>query len=475
MRDFLIVDTIQIEEPACRLPDLLIISAIYDPHNATDCVSIAECRHSHDFRIGQRRVLFWVVEFPLIRVDRGHPVRVRSVKALRQVNISAKGFFARHFLEHDGFWRLQQELLYMNLPPSRTILIRADESAFWTVAGLRQLDRIFRALNESLGEPAAVWVEWDPAISGERRWIPSAGDSGRIDLQTTDCPASADLVLSTHQFISRSSPVVRRSVTDLRAQWNGTDAGADWEYLARPEQIPACEKRFLGGSGKSQDGLVARFLNRPISRAVSRVLLKFPITPSGWTLGIFILPLAGAIFLARGGYASIVAGLFLFQLFSILDGCDGEIARAKYLESSFGRRLDTWCDILGNLILAVSLGYGLSRSYLVEGVVVAALIATNEIILALPARDHVATTSLKSAGAIYPRHQRMVEHSGLLVFGPRVAGWLIQLTKRDVAIFVFLLLGIGGEPAWILHLLGAVAAISMLLALKARLASGRIR
>jgi len=361
----------------------------------------------------------------------------------------------------------------MNLPPSRTIVIRADESAFWTVAGLRQLDRLFRALNESLGESGAVWVEWDPAISEKRRWIPPAGDSGRIDLQSTDSPASADLVLSTHQFISRGSPIVRRSVDELRAQWSGSEAGSDWEYLDSPSQIPACEKRFLGESGKSQDGLVSRFLNRPISRAISRGLLKFPITPSGWTLGIFILPLAAAIFLARGGYANIVAGLFLFQLYSILDGCDGEIARAKYLESPFGRRLDSWCDVVGNLILAVSLGYGLF--HFVEGVVVAALIATNELILALPARYRVSPTSLRNTGAIYPRHQRMVEHSGLLLLGPRVAGWLIQLTKRDVAIFAFLLLGIAGQPAWILHLLGAVAAIGTLLALKARIAFSRIR
>jgi phosphatidylglycerophosphate synthase len=363
----------------------------------------------------------------------------------------------------------------MNLPPACTILIRADESAFWTVAGLRQLDRIFRALNESLGEPAAVWVEWDAAIPEERRWVPPAGESGRIDLRTSDAPSTVDLVLSTHQFLSRNAPVVRRSVADLRAQWSASETSVDWEYLHGPNEISACEKRFLGGSGKSQDGLVSRFLNRPISRAVSRVLLKFPVTPSGWTIAILVLPLVAALLLARGDYARIVAGLFLFQLYSILDGCDGEIARAKYLESSFGRRLDSWCDVLGNLILAVSLGYGLSRSYFVEGVVVAALIATNELILALPAPDRALTTSLKSAGAIYPRHQRMVEHSGLLVLGPRVAGWLIQLTKRDVAIFAFLLLGIAGEPAWILHLLGAVAAISTLLALKARLASNRAR
>ena len=112
----------------------------------------------------------------------------------------------------------------------------------------------------------------------------------------------------------------------------GTGSGPieGWEYLEDSSQIAACEKRFLRGSGKSQDGLVSRFLNRPISRAISRVLLKTSITPSAWTLAIFVLPLVGAVFLARGDYASVIAGLIFFQFYSILDGCDGEIARAKY-------------------------------------------------------------------------------------------------------------------------------------------------
>ena len=55
-----------------------------------------------------------------------------------------------------------------------------------------------------------------------------------------------------------------------------------------------------------------------------------------------------------------IAGLIAFKFYSILDGCDGEIARAKYLESPRGRALDTWCDTVGNLLMVLSLGYGLS-------------------------------------------------------------------------------------------------------------------
>ena len=163
------------------------------------------------------------------------------------------------------------------------------------------------------------------------------------------------------------------------------------------------------------------------------------------------------------------SGLIVFQIYSILDGCDGEIARAKYLDSSWGRALDSWCDILGNLLLALSLGYGLSIQsssffYLVEGILVASLIAANELLLLFST-----PSAGKARSALYPRHQQMVESSGLLFFGERFAWWLIQLTKRDVALLFFVLLVLLGMPAWILHLLGATTLITLALATKARL------
>src|SRR5437870_9995747 len=130
---------------------------------------------------------------------------------------------------------------------------------------------------------------------------------------------------------------------------------------------------------KPQDGFVSRFLNRPISRRVTVFLLKFPIRPNGWTVSIFVLPLIAGAFLARGDYASVVIGAAIFQVFSILDGCDGEIARAKNLESKFGERLDYFCDFAASLVYVISLGLGLHRSR--EGIVCAVLITANELFL----------------------------------------------------------------------------------------------
>ena len=130
---------------------------------------------------------------------------------------------------------------------------------------------------------------------------------------------------------------------------------------------------------KPQDGFVSRFLNRPISRRITRVLLRFPIHPNIWTISSFVLPLVASLFLVRGGYVSIVIGAVIFQVFSIVDGCDGEIARAKGLETKFGERLDSFCDFLASLLYVLALGWGLNHSS--EGIVCAALITTNELLL----------------------------------------------------------------------------------------------
>jgi hypothetical protein len=57
----------------------------------------------------------------------------------------------------------------------------------------------------------------------------------------------------------------------------------------------------------------------------------------------------------------------------------------------------------------------------------------------------------------------MIKHSGLLNLGERFAWWLFQLTKRDMAVFVFLILALLGLADWILHLWTTAAAVSLVL------------
>lgn len=211
---------------------------------------------------------------------------------------------------------------------------------------------------------------------------------------------------------------------------------------------------------KPQDGFVSQFLNRPISRRITPLLLKFSIRPNAWTVSIFVLPLIACVFFVRGDYVSVVIGAAIFQAFSILDGCDGEIARVKNLESKFGERLDHFCDFLASLLYVLALGLGLHRSR--EGIVCAVLITANEWLLRA-GKSEISVASSTLHESLYARHRGMIGHSGLLNIGERFVWWLFQLTKRDMAVFVFLVLASLGLAEWILHLWMIVAGASVIL------------
>ena len=223
---------------------------------------------------------------------------------------------------------------------------------------------------------------------------------------------------------------------------------------------------------KPQDGFVSRFLNRPISSRITRLLVELPVHPSAFTASIFVLPLVAGVFFFRGDYLSILVGAAIFQVFSILDGCDGEIARAKNLESKFGERLDNVCDFLGTLIYVLALGSGLH--HFKEGAVCALLITANELVLRWGTRaKQLASEDFHES--FYARHHGMIGHSGLLELGERFVWWLFQLTKRDVAIFFFLVLALLNLSTWILHLWTIAAGASLLISAiaTARAAKGR--
>ena len=379
----------------------------------------------------------------------------------------------------------------MNL---RRVLILADESADWMIAGLRQLDRLALSIDEFAvengeTEPVALCIWWRADLDQCQRWVPAHPRLTHVAFTSDLDDRCYDLILSTRLFLYRKAvaklletgvaprPIEQSVAWETYVETTKPEepscAGA-WEYVSSGEQIDNIERRFLRGSGKPQDGYVSRYLNRPISRTTTRLLLQLPVTPNVWTWLIFPIPVLAALVLGQGNYWAFVWGMVFFQLFSILDGCDGEIARAKFMESERGRRLDDLFDVISNILLVLGLGFGLSRThprfgwlFVSEGIVAAMLIAITEWFLTRAPVEGSSADSL--GGVLYPRHHALVERSGLLVLGEKVASALVQLTKRDVAVLFFLLLAISGLPAMILHLLFAVTAVSLVLAWRARL------
>jgi phosphatidylglycerophosphate synthase len=111
---------------------------------------------------------------------------------------------------------------------------------------------------------------------------------------------------------------------------------------------------------KSTDGYLARF-DRHLSISLSRIFLRFPVTPNHITTASLILGLLGAWGLASGSYPSQVGGAILLWACCVLDGCDGEVARLKLLCSKSGAAYDLTVDHISHLATFVAIPLGVGR------------------------------------------------------------------------------------------------------------------
>ncbi|MBW1659488.1 MAG: NTP transferase domain-containing protein [Deltaproteobacteria bacterium] len=109
--------------------------------------------------------------------------------------------------------------------------------------------------------------------------------------------------------------------------------------------LQRAERILLKKGGKTTDGPVARFLNRPSSLWITRRIVSYPtLSPNILTFVSFLISLIAALsFLVCRPWALVTGGI-LAQFASIVDGCDGEVARLTYRESDFGKWLDAVLD-----------------------------------------------------------------------------------------------------------------------------------
>lgn len=109
-------------------------------------------------------------------------------------------------------------------------------------------------------------------------------------------------------------------------------------------------------TGKPGDGIVSRWLNRPISQRITWLLLHIPGTrPIHVTIFNALLALTIVPVMVGGGRGGLIAGAILFQAASVLDGVDGEMARATFRTSSLGATLDSAVDAATNLLFLAGL------------------------------------------------------------------------------------------------------------------------
>ncbi|MFL6862162.1 MAG: CDP-alcohol phosphatidyltransferase family protein [Allosphingosinicella sp.] len=162
---------------------------------------------------------------------------------------------------------------------------------------------------------------------------------------------------------------VRRACPEALVRYGAPSAASRYTVPGEPGFPGAARDDalawLLSTTGKPADGWVSRHLNRPLSRALSAFLLdRFPgVRPHHATVLTGLAALLMFACLMLGGGRGLVAGGILFHAASVLDGVDGEIARATYRSSPRGAVLDSAVDMGTNLLFYLGLTFSLTRLY----------------------------------------------------------------------------------------------------------------
>ena len=249
-----------------------------------------------------------------------------------------------------------------------------------------------------------------------------------------------------------------RAVEDALAHHFGAPAslpaGVDPLVVDGPGDRREAERRLLGKLVKDTDGFMARHVERPMSLQISRLLAPTPITPNQMSLvSIAVGICAGPFFLSSRPLLQTI-GALLFLAHSILDGCDGELARLKFQQSRLGGVLDFWGDNIVHVVIFACMAAGWSRA---SGALWPLLLGAGAVF-----------GTLGSAGFVYWRLMRKKDGGEALFTSvsaepDRPLAQILDAASRRDFIYLVILLAIAGKSSWFVLLAGVGAPIYCLL------------
>ena len=170
--------------------------------------------------------------------------------------------------------------------------------------------------------------------------------------------AAADIEqLHTELAVRRARPVALPSGKDVSA------ARAQLALRIQNEtDLEAAEMTIRRSIYKDTDSKIARF-NRRMSLPISIPLIATPLTANQLSTILIAIGFYSAWLFSLGHYWTGVLAAFLSLAASVLDGCDGEIARMKLQFSPFGAWLDTIIDELTQVTFFVAIGWHTYQAY----------------------------------------------------------------------------------------------------------------
>jgi len=248
------------------------------------------------------------------------------------------------------------------------ILDCVAETSGVQIAGLSLLDRlivtadragcapIYLIAKTTLLVPRARALGIDITLASEISELdePALLIDGAVFIETVDLQrviedrgqlfSADDARLPVEMTMGEAAPVIARKIAVLV-----TDATS----------VREAERRLWASLASSTDGIVDRFLNRPVGRHLSKILIHAPFSPNQISIVSTLVGILSGWLFASGYF---ISGSFLLQISAIIDCVDGDLARVLFKESRLGKWLDLVGDQFVHIAVFAGIGFGLARS-----------------------------------------------------------------------------------------------------------------
>ena len=385
---------------------------------------------------------------------------VRGKERVRIIVVVRPGTGRRIRAELSATGRLPGDTEWMELPVGatlssmlRTAGLNGGRVAFIT-GGSTFHPNLLRMVHEWNGEAGALEL----ISSGKPIGLVALAPEMAANL-ATDSESRFVNAMNLHRWITGKVDVCSNREVDEES----------WQTITCPEDCVAAERKLDRWLVKSTDGVFAR-MNRRVSIPISRQLIKTRITPNMVSLFTLALSLVAGAFFAFGGYWNCLIGAILGVWGSILDGCDGEVARLKLQSSDFGCWLDTICDYLYYFVTFAGVIIGVLRTKgdpSLAGWSIAIFVgAILTFIIAGIGRKRLAgdrpeqylqrwqkNAEMRSAGLLV----RMARHTEFIVRRCFLPYWILLLALLNLMPALIYMAAIGANVAWIISLRSVIS------------------
>jgi phosphatidylglycerophosphate synthase len=271
-----------------------------------------------------------------------------------------------------------------NRPDFDAVVIAEGDAAAARVLGLSLRDRA-RKVAERAGARRVYVLDGPAADAGLAAWRAAGDPRAVLAIWASDQVVHTPLVeplldrgpergvavgpdgAFAGAALAIGGAAIDELVTDVRGageRWRGRDDVARVEHgrIARhvartPAERTAARRHLEQMIHKPQDGPVTRWLYRPVSLPITRLLLHTPVTPNMVSFVVAVLGAIGVYYTAHADYDSVILGSVIILVAAYLDGCDGEIARLGLQTSRLGAWIDTVTDELTTVAYMAALGY----------------------------------------------------------------------------------------------------------------------